>query len=249
MITIFIMSDIVGLMVMKNEADRYLADCISHQQAVCDRIIVFDDCSTDDSVKIANDLGCEVFVREESHPSFMEHEGQFRQAAWDLLQNFATSESWIFAFDADEFFVGQTTTSRRAMERLIEEADRQGFTGVTIPVAEVFGFQADGNPMIRTDGYWGDISGLRLVKYLPGQMLDKSMASGSVPPVSTKLGRKDIGTILHYGYANPEDKYIKFERYMSKSDNGHSSSHVLSILTEPALHPWKGPIPSLVGWR
>lgn len=249
MITISTMSDIIGLLVMKNEEDRYLADCITHQQSVCDRIVVFDDRSTDDSVKVAESLGCDVFVREESSPSFMEHEGSFRQGAWDLLKGFATPDSWIFAFDADEFFVGQTMTNRYAMERLISEAERQGYEAVTIPVAEVFGLQANGNPMIRTDGYWGDISGLRLVKYLPGQILDKPMASGSVPPVSSKLVKKDIGTILHYGYANPEDKYVKFERYTSKIDNGHNSAHIQSILTEPALHPWKGPIPSLAGWR
>lgn len=231
---------------MKDEADRYLFDCLNHQLQICDRIVVFDDQSTDESVQIATKLGCDVFIRRPNQASFMEHEGRFRQAAWNCLNGIA-DDSWVFAFDADEFFVGKSMTPKRAMDRLIEEAVSLNFEGITVPVAEVFGLQADGNPMIRTDGFWRDISGLRIVKYSPGLILDKAMASGSTPPVSSKFSKKDTATILHYGYANPEDKYIKYERYSTKTENGHNTAHIQSILSEPSLTPWKGQFPILSG--
>lgn len=242
--------NVVGLMVMKNEADRYLEDCLNHQKTFCDRIVVFDDRSTDQSVDIAKNAGCDVFVREEACPTFMDHEGQFRQAAWNCLAGIVNPGDWVFSFDADEFLIGQGFTSRRAVERLVGEAEYLNYTGLTLPVAEVFGLQANGNPMIRTDGFWSDISGLRLVKYVKnGRILDRVMGCGSTPPVDNNLKKKDVATILHYGYANPEDKYIKYERYSSKIDHGHNVAHIQSILREPSLTPWRGTVPSLAGWR
>ena len=47
--------------------------------------------------------------------------------------------------------------------------------------------------------------------------------------------------LLHFGYAHPDDRKEKFDRYVSHA--GHNLNHVMSILSQPTLQPWRGIIP------
>ena len=71
-------------MYKRQEKDRYLEDCINHAFTFLNEIFVYDDRSTDGSAELAMDLGCRVVRRPDSRPSFLNHEGKFRYAAWRL---------------------------------------------------------------------------------------------------------------------------------------------------------------------
>lgn len=237
---------IIGSLVVRDEADRYLERCLRHNMQFCDLTVVFDDRSTDDSVEIAYGLGCEVGVRDEDTPSFLEHEGRFRQAAWDFLSEHAKDGDWVFSFDADEFLVSADHGSvPHRLRKAVQRASHLGLGGIRLEIPEVFALTNSGVPMVRKDGFWRSIHGVRVFQWQPGgRFLDRPMASGSAPLYveADGISRETFGlSLLHYGYLEFEDRLEKYDRYSRRE--GHSSRHIESIMTEPKLEPWSGSHP------
>ena len=238
-----------GIICVKNEASRYLDSCLSWMGHIVDDIFVYDDRSTDNSVGIAIDNGCDVFIRPISIPSFIEHEGRFRSAAWSSFQKIASPSlgDWILAFDSDEFLVSDTDV-RGSLYKSISYAENHGNIGVLLHFPEVFKF-VNNRAFIRTDGFWDSIYGPRLFAYKPDATWnDKPMACGSQPEYVARgsLSTETFGLkMLHFGYASDDDKKIKYERYSSLYNHGHSNKHIESILSAPVLEEWHGITPPL----
>jgi hypothetical protein len=76
-----------------------------------------------------------------------------------------------------------------------------------------------------------------------GQFADRVMASGSEPTYVPRAPHVSLQNVwlLHYGYARPEDVAAKYERYTARP-GGHSDTHIQSIVAEPQLVPWDGPL-------
>jgi hypothetical protein len=244
---------------IKNEASRYLESALTWLRPIVDEMVVIDDRSTDDSVEIALKFTDYVAVRSEGAPSFLEHEGRYRASLWGFFERELHPQvgDWVLACDADEFLVAdrarQSDTSAEIGPHLhstCRRAEASGCVGVVLPVPEVFLIQ-DGRPFVRTDGYWGTIAGPRLFAYMPhGSYPDKKMASGAEPTyVAAGPLLKDPShglRLLHFGYAHPDDRRSKYERYTGTPE-GHSSTHVQSIVAQPILEQWMGPLPNV--WR
>lgn len=236
-----------ALTVMKNEANRYLESFLQHHAGMFDGHAFYDDQSTDRSVQIVNDLGdnsCLAGVREDHEPSFLEHEGQFRQNAWNWAENlFCLQEGdWVLSIDADEMLMTQDLT--RVCNWAFNEV-------ICFSIPEVFMVDVDGAPWVRTDGYWGNLSGPRMCKwkgYPFGTYNDLSMACGSLPAYydSMSYGQEVTpdATILHYGYAKHEDRLAKYQRYNGLP--GHNPKHIESIMQKPTLEKWEGTYPVMV---
>jgi glycosyltransferase involved in cell wall biosynthesis len=77
------------VVITRNEADN-IADCLK-SAAWADEIVVLDDNSTDDTVKIAKGLTDKVSTRK------MDIEGRHRNYAYSLARN-----AWVLSLDADE---------------------------------------------------------------------------------------------------------------------------------------------------
>lgn len=240
---------VIAYMPIKDEVDRYLEPCLRDLSKAVDEIVIYDDRSTDDSVSVAKKYTDHVTVRPSHLPSFLEHEGRFRQAAWDYMVERCnpTDEDWILAIDADEWIYAESTdlTLRRLKEVLGKIP--WNYTALMIQKHEIFDIQ-DGVPQERIDGYWGSIIGTRLVRFLPGGTFnDKAMGCGSEPSYCSQSPSRvehDL-FLLHYGYVQPEDRVMKHERYTTLVDHGHSNSHIASIVAEPELRPWTGRHPEL----
>ena len=227
---------IFALMVTRNEADRYLRRALSALHPAVDGIFVYDDQSTDDTIDVARHYGAWTATRPDNVPRFLDHEGRFRQAAWEKFCETAVPEvgDWVLAVDADELVVADGN----AKDILASATDHLGAWNIRIP--ETFDIR-DGVPYVRTDGYWGSIMGTRFFAYQPnGTFADRPMASGSeptfVPPVRRVLERF---WLLHLGYAKAEDRVAKHQRYSTRT--GHGDSHVASIIRPPTLRRWDGP--------
>ena len=77
------------VVITKNEADN-IADCLK-SVSWADELIVLDDNSSDDTVKIARQFTDKVFSRK------MDIEGRHRNYAYSLAKN-----AWVLSLDADE---------------------------------------------------------------------------------------------------------------------------------------------------
>lgn len=239
------MVKIIAMVVVKNEAHRYLSAFIEWTKTFTDEIAIYDDRSTDGSVDIALRKGCLTAVRFPDDPSFLEHEGRFRENAWRWMSTAtgATEGDWVFSLDADEFFVDERG------ERQGLEADIVGIpadASLSFGIPEIFDqVEGDGIAALyqRVDGWWGAIRGQRLAPWTSGATFpDRSMGCGSVPMGSRSgLEFRGSGSILHFGYLDPEDRLAKYRRYQELP--GHSSKHIESIVQEPKLELWQGPLP------
>lgn len=223
------MARVICLVVVKNEADRHLADTLVWNGGLADGLMVFDDNSTDDSRGVARRVGARV-VQAPFDKSFMHHEGQFRQEAWETLRHAMGMREgdWVLCPDADEFILG----GRDGIEQSITMAIVAGCRSVSVPVYEVFGFDPDGRPLCRIDGWWSTIQGIRLAQWTGfTQFPAKRMASGSVPKIVEPSVCSEATSVLHYGYANELDRQTKYLRYRGLP--GHSERHVESIMQTP----------------
>ena len=243
---------IIGSLVMRNEEDRYLYDCLTHMSPFFDDLFVWDDQSDDNSVEIAKGFTDHVYVRPREIPSFLEHEGNYRWGAWMKMEEELKPEEgdWILSFDADEFLVDTLSNNpRTAMEKAADFARTIRALGVILVIPEIFGIEQDGTPLRRTDGLWDTIRGPRFFAYRNGAAWSpKEMGCGSEPTyvAANRLSTTDFGLILlHYGYADPIEHQRKYERYSSLAMHGHNNAHVNSIIGPKQLRPWIGPRPTL----
>lgn len=234
-----------ALTVGRNEADRYLASMLERAASVVDTHFFYDDGSTDDTPLIAAEF-CTVVGRHPSRVSFLEHEGQFRQNAWDIFNDTIQpgDGDWVLAIDCDELLVAEGGGDLRArLHGAISRASTQRANAIIMPVPECFGYDVDGTPLIRTDGLWGSIRGTRLFRWQPGGVFrDRPMGCGSEPTYATKPPHsEDSGgvAIMHLGYAAAADVAAKFERY-SAMEHGHNDRHIQSIPQSPVVKRWAG---------
>jgi hypothetical protein len=228
-------------MVTHNELDRYIPDTVPWLQTICDAVHIFDDASTDGTFEYLASLGVTVAQRAPFETSFAEDESAFRGRAWRVMETMTapTENDWVLCIDADEFLLaGEADQTRDVLTSCIEMADNLNSGSVTFPVREVFGHADDGTPLVRTDGWWGEIEATRLVRWRPdGKFAPRRQGGGSIPANWDEgYFNLDDLAIAHYGYARPRDRQAKYARYAGTT--GHNPSHVASILQHPTLVPY-----------
>jgi len=106
-----------GVVITKNEADR-IARCVGSMVGLCSEVIVLDSGSTDDTVRIAHQLGARV--------------EQLDWQGFALQKNAAIAmarEKWVLLLDADEWLEAPAQIELRALfddiksPRPVEQAD------------------------------------------------------------------------------------------------------------------------------
>lgn len=228
-----------GLTVCGNEVDRYLESSLLHNYRYLDTIFIYDDQSDDGSMALSLDVGTEVVRRPDDVPTFLEHEGAFRQAAWDawVASIQPAYGDWVLAFDVDEFYYGPPLHS------LVGE-----YVGGVIRRPEMWSYT---QPLHRVDGEWSKITNIRFFPYAePGVFHNKELAGGSAPSYTESTTQKLEAHLLHYGYADPGDRKVKYSRYIDRP--GHSRSHIRSIKRPAKIEDYTpneewGPMPQV--WR
>ena len=86
-------------MVGRNEETRFLKNVLSRLSSQVDEIVFTDDCSEDNTAKIAADY---AHVYTTNEPTFAVHEGKLRTIAWSNLEKHASPGDWVIAIDCDE---------------------------------------------------------------------------------------------------------------------------------------------------
>lgn len=217
----------------KNESSRYLEQVLKRLSEQVDKIIFTDDCSTDDTTKIAEKYA-EVFQTPE--PLFNVHEGKLRAFAWGNLEKFAKKGDWIIAIDCDEELYHVNDHDIKTV------LDNSPFDVVNVRFYHMWN-----STHYRVDKLWSPNNSSRIFRFLEnGGFANKKLACGSEPTyVLDWLRQKNFWinsklVMKHLGYALDEDKQVKYDRY-SSIDRGefHNIDHINSIIDiSPTLIEW-----------
>jgi hypothetical protein len=222
--------NLTASVIVRNEADRYLAACVGALLEFCDRVCILDDGSTDgweETCAPAWDMSRVTVFRHnvrsrDGAPAFHKHAAARNQL---LKLTLGTRPTHILAIDADEF-VSDGQALRRACEA---PGDVWSLT-----VEEVWAASSSAL-FTREDGQWRkhEISIMwRTAKYLRRPLLirDHGHATGRVPGI-VNAGRKTGVSLLHFGWANKAKRAVRFERY-DVGDGGkfHDRRHIDSIM-------------------
>src|SRR5437870_2885992 len=139
---------LIGHMIARNEAGRYLEACIEHLMTFCDVVHVMDDRSTDNTVKLARALGCQVTKRPTTVPTWDDHEGAARQSAFRFMEEVVRPKNGDFVLcqDADEALVAENGAVAEAVAMAIETAEEKKAIAIQLKIPEIWGFTDDGRP-------------------------------------------------------------------------------------------------------
>ena len=227
-------------MVIRNEADRYLQCVFAALLPHVDVLHVYDDLSTDGGDRMAAEAGAVVTRRMPLVRTFADHEGAFRQAAWDAFVEAVRPcpGDWVLTIDADEVLIAP-----QGLGAAIDAALSEGAAAVQIPIPEAFERDDDGGVLIRTDGYWKGLRAPRLFLFRDGGAFRRAVVGCGSTPTYVHADPPAAGSaglhLLHLGYLDAGDRQEKHDRYSGRP--GHSAAHVASILTRPTLVRWNGP--------
>lgn len=211
----YIMNKIVGGLLVKNEADRWLVEFLNSFSQICDKIIILDDCSTDNTVDICKDYG-EMYL---SQCSYWEHrEWMQRKTLFGLCCSKAELNDWILILDADEI-VNNASTIRKFILSLDKE-----FQGYALKLYDMWD-----NEHYRNDQYWKAHKSfwqMAMRKQDITYTWNKSrLHCGRLPlesVSSTHVIAHDINNyIKHMGWSTDKDRKIKYDRYMRIDGGGH----------------------------
>ena len=176
---------ISGNIITLNE-EKNISDCIRSLQTICDEIIVVDSGSTDDTVKIAEELGATVVYQ----PYL--GDGPQKNAALSFIKN-----KWVISLDADE----------RLTDELINAIKSLDLENTTY---DAFAFRRRnmiGSRWIRVCGWYPDYC-IRLYNAENVKFLDKKQHS----KISTENYQNLDADAIHLSFENVGQLFAKPER-------------------------------------
>jgi len=223
-------------MLVRNEADRYLTQVLKHAAQYIDEAVILDDASEDNTVEVCRDIlqGIPLHLVSNKSPCFY-NEINLRKQLWDLT--ISTNPDWILCLDADEVFEDRVKQEIRLL--------------INQPYYDYYAFRLYDfwSPThYREDKYWEAHKYYRtfLIRYQPRFLYkwkESPLHCGRFPVNITDLpGAVSRLKIKHLGWATPEDRLKKYQRYMEQDPEGKYGimEQYRSILD---------PNPNLVEWE
>ncbi len=223
-------------MLVKNEAGRHLEQVLRHAASYVDEVLIVDDGSTDESVAV-----CERVLRGVPHTivqlgaSTFHDEHRLRRRQWELARSLRPD--WILCLDADELFEARMSQAMRAL------VDQDQYDAIAFRLYDFWDERR-----FRDDPLWSAHRTFRpfLVRALPGigdEFRQSAQHCGRWP---LDVGRLRTATsdlrLKHLGWARPEDRQAKYERYQRLDPQArHGSKAQYESILEPN--------PNLVCWQ
>jgi glycosyltransferase involved in cell wall biosynthesis len=201
-----------GCMLVRNESGRWLEKILSQMRIICDDIVVLDDMSTDNTPEICTEYGAEVFYSDRSY--WATNEIRQRKFLWELATYGARFGDWILCLDADETF-----DHPELVQSYVLQAENAKCNSLAFPLYDMW------TPThYRDDEYWQAHNCVWpfCVKYEDKDYFWKEtpLHCGRFPMNAiNKIAACPI-RIQHWGWAKPEDRQEKYERYMKSDPEG-----------------------------
>lgn len=201
-------------MVVRNEADRYLARVLEDAATYADDFVIIDDASEDNTVEVCRRaVGRRPVKLVRNRTSLFHHEIDLRQQQW--RETIATKPDWILFLDADEIF---EEAARTEISSLINQ-DR--FDVIAFRLFDMWDQE-----YYREDQYWSAHKVYRpfLIRYQPDftyRWRETAQHSGRMPANVLDLPavRSEL-RLKHFGWADPADRQAKYDRYMRLDPEG-----------------------------
>lgn len=218
---------LVGAVLCRNEAGRYLKRAIENLKTFCDDVLVVDDNSTDDSVRIAKQAGA-IVISLPSKGYMWGKETPARAFLWQEAVKLAGA-GWIYFADADHITRGN----------LKELTKSWVLNAWAFPLFDVWD---EDETLFRADGYWQGHRHPRIWMVRPSavpegweaQWAGRGIHAGHIPANFPIHGVRvpDDFYILHLGYARADDRVARHSRYLEVKDQmtEFERAHAATIL-------------------
>lgn len=214
---------LIGVMLVKNEEGRYLERVLEQLQSVCDKIIVLDDCSTDNTREICFEIGIKcpqgVRVIRSRESLWGKNELEQRQRLWDAATAEAEDGDWILCLDADE-----TIPQIEKLPDKIKLAEQYGCDGLSFNLYDMWD-----EKHYRDDELWNAHTRdwVMCVRYNPAKEYiwrDTPLHCGRFPLNACDVIGQTGLAIQHWGWAREADRQAKYKRYIAADPEGKSGS-------------------------
>lgn len=228
-------SKITLSMVVKNEADKYLKEVLLSAKEYIDDAVIIDDASTDNTVEVCQETlkGIPLTIVKNQVSKFS-NEINLRKQQWE--ETLKVNPEWIVFLDADQIF------ESKAKDHIKQLTNQNHYD---VLYFRLFDFWNSDH--YREDTYWKAHLIYRpfMIKYKTDfHYIWREIAQhcGSFPYNITSLpGFASDLRIKHMGWAKPEDRLSKYERYMTLDPRGEFGilGQYKAILDEsPKLVKW-----------
>jgi len=222
-------------MIVKNEEHRYLKRVLESAKKYIHDAVIIDDGSTDNTVNLCKNILQDIpHTIIENKQSKFHNEWKLRHQQWEA--SIKNNPDWIIFLDADEIFEERFAFAANELTK-DKDCDLYSF--------RLYDFWDEMH--YRDDQLWCAHNNYRpfLLRYrhdFAYQFIQASQHSGRMPSNVFSLPNKTSEyRVKHYGWAKPEDRISKYNRYLTLDPNGlyGSMAQYMSILDpNPNLKKW-----------
>jgi hypothetical protein len=205
-----------GCSLVRNEAgkDRWLHQFLTQMKLICDRVVILDDASTDNTFEICESYGFEM--HENTKNLWKENELEARQYLWDKTIEDAQIGDWILCLDADELFVPEHIPF---VEYLFKGLQKYHCNAIGFNLYDMWS-----DTHYREDYYWQAhlkfwAMAVKLEKK-EYQWLNQKLHCGRFPLNSADKCIPSYIPIKHMGWSKEEHRIKKYARYMEVDSDG-----------------------------
>ena len=223
---------IIGGMLVKNEADRWIIEAFNQMEGICDNVIILDDHSTDDTAKIAENYGFTILYSNRGYWGF--DELKQRKRLFNALWYTARVDDLILILDADELLRGEWAVNRKKLLGMPTM-----YKTITFKLYDMWS-----NTHYREDQYWNAHTRdwpMAVRKTIDGGVNlwnDQGLHCGRFPVNKLVCPMDSSIKIKHMGWSTQKDREEKYKRYLRIDPEGKYGilEQYLSILdTNPNL--------------
>lgn len=232
----------LGALRIKNEA-HHIHDVIARILPLCQRVFIFDDHSTDDTIALCQSFGERVTV----FRSPFEGLDEVRDKNYLLEKIVAADPEWVLWIDGDEVL------EHSGPEKLKAACSSQGIAAFTLKIAYVW----NDPHHIRVDGIYGRFTRASLFR-LRGQPVDQlhflasgyggNFHCGNVPRGLVGITRPINVRLKHFGYMTREQRQAKYAWYNAIDPNNDLEDRYRHIAEIPGARYAPGP-PRVIPWQ
>ena len=222
---------IVGSLVY-NEEHRFLEQYLSNIQQYANEIVLIDDGSTDNSVKLCKEVTKHVY---KSERLFIENEVELRDALWCKCIELCNNGDFILIQDCDEF-LHQDSIDYLPLE--INKCVTLDGDGIAWKLYDMWN-----DHQYREDKYWTAHKRwwVHMVRYsskIKYMWKNTKLHCGRIPINSYYNAYPTLLQVLHMGYSKENLRQEKYKLYMdidAEGKNGNLSQYKSIIDTNPNL--------------
>lgn len=209
-----------GMMLVRNEESRRLeteyrifSDVLFYIRDCCDRMVVIDDLSTDNTFQLIEKYADEKY--QAKWPTWEKNEVSIRKELWEVTVSKAKHNDWIICLDADELVGVNTERFKNFIELLPLHIDGIGFRLFDMWDMDHY----------REDNHWKAhfypwCFAVRYDENKEYKWHDKALHCGRFPANASERMLPTEIPVKHYGWALEEDRKKKYDRYMRIDGEG-----------------------------